>query len=105
MSEDNGIITLSKDINMKEFLKSRLKKLAVVFVVMFLAVQVIGYFDKPTPNLIPYSAQPGCHIVNTPEFQEGIHRAHYIPTSEERPDLYLEGASLQSLKEEVKEKK
>lgn len=90
---------------MIRFIKRQIKKIVIGFVAVFLAIHVIDYFDKPTPSGLPYAAQPGCHIVNTPEFQEGIHRAHYIPTSEERPDLYLEGASLQSLKEEVAEKK
>jgi hypothetical protein len=90
---------------MIRFIKRQIKKIVIGIVAVFLAVHAIDYFDEPTPSGLPYAAQPGCHIVNTPEFQEGIHRAHYIPTSEERPDLYLEGASLQSLKEEVAEKK
>jgi hypothetical protein len=63
--------------------------------------RVLNLFDKPTPNGLPYSAQPGCDLVNDPEFQKGIKRAHYIPTSEERPDLYLQGGGIQKTKDSV----
>jgi hypothetical protein len=86
---------------MYQFIKFNFKKIAFIIIALFLTIQLIDYFDKPTPNKLPYSAQPGCDIVNDPEFQKGIKRAHYIPTSEERPDLYLQGGDIQKTKDSV----
>lgn len=90
---------------MIRFIKRQIKKIVIGIVAVWLLLVAIDSLHEPTPNGLPYASQPGCHIVNTPEFQAGIKRAHHIPTSEERPDLYLEGASLESLKEELKEEK
>jgi hypothetical protein len=76
---------------MIRLIKKQIKKIVIGIVAVWLLLVVIDSFQEPTPNGLPYAAQPGCSIVNTPEFQAGIKRAHYIPSSEERPDLYLQG--------------
>jgi hypothetical protein len=91
MSEDNGIITLSKDINMKEFLKSRLNRLVLKIAgVLILIGTVHHHLTKPGPPYKPKLEKSNA-CLSDPEFMNEVRKAHYIPTRQERPDLYLKG--------------